>query len=31
VADDSAYAMTLAEDMAMLRRDMPFARARRRW
>jgi hypothetical protein len=28
VAGDPTYAMALAEDMAMLRRDMPFARAR---
>jgi hypothetical protein len=28
IAGDPNYAMQLAEDMAMLRRDMPFARAR---
>ncbi len=28
VAGDPRYAMQLAEDMAMLRREMPFARAR---
>ncbi len=28
IAGDSAYAMELAEHMALLRRDLPFARAR---
>ena len=28
IAGDPGYAMQLAEDMAMLRRDLPFARAR---
>jgi len=28
VAGDPGYAMTLAEDLAMLRRDMPFARSK---
>jgi hypothetical protein len=31
IAGDPSYASRLAEDIAMLRRDMPFARAREMW
>jgi hypothetical protein len=31
IAGDPSYASRLAEDMALLRREMPFARAREEW